>query len=442
MRPTHAAFLLATLALATGALAQNEPTALVSNGTTLYRIPPAPGAVGVFTGYPIDIVAMVVVPPGVSVTGCVEGDVIAVQNAVAGRVYRVDNVRTGTPVLFQIGQLPSNASLTDLTFANGRLFGVDSNAVLREFSLTNFAVLGTPRTLVTGNLNIGGLVYDNVNAWFFTNNATSNLTRVLDPIETGTWGAVAQVNLVGGGNINLSVSDLDLFRDQVWLAARSGTQIRFGQLNTTNAALTVVRTVTGVAYSGSMGFAAFSTPCAAVDADPRPVVTCRAGASGTGEPTATFSVVPGGPGPFTFAWQIQTGPESWQNLTADWAALPCGGQARITAPGPSVTLTLRPCESVNTYAVRCTLTNECSSATSNAATMTLSCNNPANIAGQGQTPNCDGDLTPDDLTLFVNWFFAGNPRADIAGQGQTPGADGAFTADDLIYYVNLFFQGC
>jgi hypothetical protein len=66
----------------------------------------------------------------------------------------------------------------------------------------------------------------------------------------------------------------------------------------------------------------------------------------------------------------------------------------------------------------------------------------SDVAGPGQTIGADGDLTADDIIVFVNWFFAADARADVAGQGQTVGADGQFTADDIILFVNRFFAGC
>ncbi len=66
----------------------------------------------------------------------------------------------------------------------------------------------------------------------------------------------------------------------------------------------------------------------------------------------------------------------------------------------------------------------------------------ADIAGPGQTIGFDGQLTADDIIVFVGWFFALDARADVAGAGQSAGADGQWTADDLIVFVNAFFAGC
>jgi hypothetical protein len=66
----------------------------------------------------------------------------------------------------------------------------------------------------------------------------------------------------------------------------------------------------------------------------------------------------------------------------------------------------------------------------------------SDVAGAGQVIGADGQLTADDIIIFIGWFFADDARADIAGSGQSPGADGQFTADDIILFINRFFAGC
>jgi hypothetical protein len=69
----------------------------------------------------------------------------------------------------------------------------------------------------------------------------------------------------------------------------------------------------------------------------------------------------------------------------------------------------------------------------------------ADIASVGQTIGADGELTADDIILFVTWFVALDTRADIAGAGQTRGADGEWTADDIILFIADFVtppSGC
>lgn len=66
----------------------------------------------------------------------------------------------------------------------------------------------------------------------------------------------------------------------------------------------------------------------------------------------------------------------------------------------------------------------------------------ADIAGANQSLTPDGQLTADDLIVFLNAYLTGQPRGDIAGSNQDPYPDNQFTADDLIAYINAFFAGC
>ena len=72
------------------------------------------------------------------------------------------------------------------------------------------------------------------------------------------------------------------------------------------------------------------------------------------------------------------------------------------------------------------------------------CPNPSNISGPGQnTTAIDGELTADDIIVFLNRFFAGNLLSDVSGPGQnTTALDGELTADDIIVFLNRFFAGC
>jgi uncharacterized delta-60 repeat protein len=68
--------------------------------------------------------------------------------------------------------------------------------------------------------------------------------------------------------------------------------------------------------------------------------------------------------------------------------------------------------------------------------------NPADVAGPGQSIGGDNAFTADDIIVFLNWYFANDPRADVAGAGQSSTPDGQFTADDIIVFLNRFFAGC
>src|SRR5216684_3969331 len=123
---------LAALCPAVPALAQ--PMCLAGVGATLYRV--NAGAVETFPNQSGEIVGLTVVPPGVAVAGCGEGDIIGVENLDGGRMWRVDHARSGTPNLVQIGRMPAAIGVCDIAFAHARLFGISWGAVFYEFDLS------------------------------------------------------------------------------------------------------------------------------------------------------------------------------------------------------------------------------------------------------------------------------------------------------------------
>ncbi|MFN7443516.1 MAG: GC-type dockerin domain-anchored protein [bacterium] len=72
------------------------------------------------------------------------------------------------------------------------------------------------------------------------------------------------------------------------------------------------------------------------------------------------------------------------------------------------------------------------------------CPNPSNVSGPGQnTTAIDGELTADDIIVFLNRFFAGDLLSDVSGPGQnTPAHDGEQTAADILVFLNRIFAGC
>ncbi len=66
----------------------------------------------------------------------------------------------------------------------------------------------------------------------------------------------------------------------------------------------------------------------------------------------------------------------------------------------------------------------------------------SDIASPGEVVGPNGELTADDIIVFIGWFFASDVRADVASSGLVPVADGQFTADDIIVFINRFFAGC
>lgn len=67
---------------------------------------------------------------------------------------------------------------------------------------------------------------------------------------------------------------------------------------------------------------------------------------------------------------------------------------------------------------------------------------PSDVAGTGQTAGADGELTADDVIVFISWFVAGDARADVGRAGQLPGRDGELTADDVIVFIAAFTAAC
>ncbi|MGH7132144.1 MAG: GC-type dockerin domain-anchored protein, partial [Phycisphaerales bacterium] len=69
--------------------------------------------------------------------------------------------------------------------------------------------------------------------------------------------------------------------------------------------------------------------------------------------------------------------------------------------------------------------------------------NPADIAQLGGTLGADGQLTVDDLVVYLSNFFANNIAvADLTNLGGGGGPDGAITVDDLTYFLQQFFSPC
>ena len=68
---------------------------------------------------------------------------------------------------------------------------------------------------------------------------------------------------------------------------------------------------------------------------------------------------------------------------------------------------------------------------------------PADIAGLGGTPDWDGQLTPDDLIIYLSSYFAGDlASADLTDAGGAGPADGTLSPDDLVMFLTRFFAGC
>jgi uncharacterized membrane protein len=155
--------------------------------------------------------------------------------------------------------------------------------------------------------------------------------------------------------------------------------------------------------------------------------------------TLTVTVTPGNYGTLSYQW--------WRFVPAapifapvNSGPLPSGASAS-GANSPSLTLTnFQPGDDGQYY---CRVTGDCGPVLSSTVTLTaIACCGLSDVAGPGQVIGPDGQLTADDIIVFIGWFFAGNPLADIASAGQLPVPDGQFTADDIILFINRFFAGC
>jgi hypothetical protein len=86
---------------------------------------------------------------------------------------------------------------------------------------------------------------------------------------------------------------------------------------------------------------------------------------------APVSVAANGP-VVNYQWQIQTAPGVWENLSSDSLDLPCGGAAVTDVDNSSsVQIGITPCPGESHYQVRAVVSNDCGSATSNEATITV-----------------------------------------------------------------------
>jgi hypothetical protein len=66
----------------------------------------------------------------------------------------------------------------------------------------------------------------------------------------------------------------------------------------------------------------------------------------------------------------------------------------------------------------------------------------ADIGGVGADGNGDGHLDNNDFIVFIDRFFAQDPRADFGRAGGLQGSDGHFDNNDFIAFIDLFFAGC
>jgi hypothetical protein len=156
-------------------------------------------------------------------------------------------------------------------------------------------------------------------------------------------------------------------------------------------------------------------------------------ATGCPSGNASFSVIPGGAGPFTFSWQVfDPGLGQWRTLGNDPAPLNCGGSAFASPSFASqTTIGISPCPGINAYQVRCLISGPCGTTPTAAATYTVC------IA------NCDCSSTPpvlnaNDFQCFLNRFAEASPYANCDGSSVPP----VLNANDFQCFLNAFAAGC
>lgn len=155
-------------------------------------------------------------------------------------------------------------------------------------------------------------------------------------------------------------------------------------------------------------------PGTAISQQPTSVATCTGG-------SATFTVVASGSTPPTYQWRKNT--------------IDIGGAT-------SASLVIAPVGGGDAASYDCIVTADCGVVTSSPAMLTINCPSAADVAGFGNSLGCDGQLTVDDLVVFLAQFFASNAAvADIVGPGGGP-PEGQVTVDDLTRFLSLFFAGC
>jgi hypothetical protein len=164
-----------------------------------------------------------------------------------------------------------------------------------------------------------------------------------------------------------------------------------------------------------------------------------------------ISVVVGPPvTSFNLIWQIEdaNSPNGWRTLEdglgEEPLILPTGETCGFYRYSPLGLVFRDLCAAADGNRFGALVNNGCGSDTSAPATLSIRvcpCS-PSDVAGAGQNIGGDGQLTADDIIVFIGWFFAPDARADVAGSGQVPTPDGQFTADDIIVFINRFFAGC
>lgn len=217
----RAAALAAFAAFLAAEPATAQPVFLASYGNTLFRV--TDETIETFPGQPASIIGMTVIPPGSAVASASAGDVLAIEGSGGTRIWRVDNPISGTPDLVLLGNFPSDHSRGDITFAHGRLFGINA-AVIYEYSVDDFSLVNVI-DLERPSASSGGIVFDGDANWYIANQASERIVRLLDPPSADGWTPLEPTGIDIGNN------DLEWYFGALWLATDTDGVLRVGTID-------------------------------------------------------------------------------------------------------------------------------------------------------------------------------------------------------------------
>lgn len=236
-------------------VAATPVTFLFTDGSKLFRAD-STGALFGSTTMSAGIQSLTRLPSGIALAGASAGDIIACANtATNGRynLYRLDDP-LGAATLVNIGSL--NQGIGSLTFANGRMYGVeDSLNPLRVYTFD----LATGNSSSVVNTGIaagggGGLAYSPAEGTFYLTDATNN--------RLYRWAPGGSATLVGPIGFGFSNNGLEFHGGVLYGALRRDSPsntMSVGFFNTSTGAFTVQATTTGITGSGT-GFLAVPEP--------------------------------------------------------------------------------------------------------------------------------------------------------------------------------------
>jgi hypothetical protein len=120
-----------------------------------------------------------------------------------------------------------------------------------------------------------------------------------------------------------------------------------------------------------------------------------------------------------------------------------GYPSTIASGTDAATLVMTNCPRNMQGQFRVRIVNNCGTVTTGAVGLDVTCDSIADVTSLGSLPGCDGQLTVDDIIVFLSAFFASDTSiADVARIGGAIGRDGQLTADDVIAFLGAFFRGC